>query len=86
MWTSISTGSIIESSPTVAGVVVYIGSADGSLYAFDATGCGNPPCSPLWTSPPTGDAIFSSPTVAIGTVYVGSLDHKLYAFHLGTTP
>ena len=74
-------GSIVESSPTVAGVVVYIGS-DGLLYAFDTTGCGVPPCTPLWMSPQMGEAIFSSPVVADGVVYIGSLDHKLYAFHL----
>jgi outer membrane protein assembly factor BamB len=87
-WTSFATGgSIIESSPAVAGGVVFTGSDDGSLYAFDETGCGSPPCSPLWTSPPAGDAIYSSPAVANGVVYAGSLDHKLYAFHLhGTIP
>jgi len=86
-WSSFATGGSIFSSPVVAGGVVFIGSLDGRLYAFDETGCDSPPCAPLWTSPQTGDAIYSSPAVAAGVVYAGSLDHKLYAFHLhGITP
>src|SRR5579862_528260 len=59
------------SSPAVVSGVVYIGSTDGNLYAFDANGCGNSECSALWTGF-TGDAIYSSPAVADGVVYVGS--------------
>ena len=79
-WTA-STGSEIFSSPAVANGVVYVGSGDHKLYAFNAsTG------KPLWTAS-TGDIIGSSPAVANGVVYVGSEDHKLYAFHLlGTIP
>ena len=64
--------------------VVYGGSDEGKLYAFDAAGtsgcAGNPKtCQPLWNSV-TGDDVESSPAVANGVVYVGSDDHKLYAF------
>jgi outer membrane protein assembly factor BamB len=34
-WTALISGS---SSPAVVNGVVYVGSADGNLYAFDATG------------------------------------------------
>jgi len=72
-WTA-TTGDIINSSPAVANGLVYVGSKDNKLYAFDAlTG------HPKWTAL-TGDAIYSSPTIANGLVYVGSTDHKLYAF------
>ena len=81
-WSSPPTGGSIFSSPVVANGVVYVGSFDGILYAFDTAGCGSPPCAPLWTSPTTGDALYSSPAVAGGVVYIGSLGHKLYAFHL----
>ena len=71
------------SSPAVVNGVVYVGSADGKLAAFDAdasTGCSGTPklCTPLWTAT-TGGSV-SSPAVVNGVVYVGSDDHKLYAF------
>ena len=65
-----------ESSPAVAGGVVYVGSDDHSLDAFNAKS-GNM----LW-SYRTGDVVISSPVVVNGMVYVGSLDGKLYAFGL----
>ena len=79
-----SVGSQVESSPAVAGGVVFVGGQDGRLYAFDAAGlrgCGGSPkvCAPLWSGL-TGGAVESSPTVANGVVYVGSDDHSLYAF------
>src|SRR5690349_16595963 len=53
-WTY-TTGGAIESSPAVAGGVVYVGSHDNNLYAFDAkTG------KKLW-SYVTGNPIYSSP-------------------------
>jgi len=62
------------SAPAVANGVVYVGSTDTNIYAFDAlTGAA------LWSAT-TGDAIVSSPTVADGFVYVGSNDGRLYAF------
>jgi outer membrane protein assembly factor BamB len=87
LWTG-ATGFSIESSPAVANGVVYVGSADGKLYAFGAaagsTNCttsGTPPvttCTPLRTVA-TGSQVNSSPAVANGVVYVGSYDGKLYA-------
>jgi outer membrane protein assembly factor BamB len=66
----------INSSPTVANGVVYIGSDDHNLYAFDAkTG------TILWTYA-TGDKVNSSPAVANGVIYISSEDGNLYAFHL----
>ena len=63
----------VDSSPVVANDVVYVGSADGHLYALDA-GTGNR----LWRYE-TGSGVESSPTVANGVVYVGSKDSYLYA-------
>ncbi|HEV2581629.1 MAG TPA: PQQ-binding-like beta-propeller repeat protein, partial [Ktedonobacteraceae bacterium] len=79
-WTSLPTGGSIFSSPVVANGVVYVGSFDGRLYAFDAAGCGQARCAPLWMSAPTGDRIFATPAVANGVVYIGSYDRKLYTF------
>ena len=76
---SIGAVATVESSPAVTNGVVYVGSDDNKLYAFDADGCGAATCEPLWTATTGGD-IDSSPAVANGVVYVGSEDNKLYAF------
>ena len=66
------------SSPAVVNGVVYIGSDDGSLYAFNAqTG------TQLWRVT-TGSNINSSPAVVNGVVYVGSHDSNVYAFNART--
>jgi outer membrane protein assembly factor BamB len=75
LWTA-PTGKDIESSPTVANGVVYVGSWDGKLYAFDARSGAQ-----LWSFT-TASEIISSPTVLNGIVYVASIDQNVYAFHL----
>ena len=73
LW-SATTGAELVSSPAVANGVVYIGSYDSKLYAFNArTGA------LLWSAA-TNDAIQSSPAVANRIVYVGTLGSTLYAF------
>jgi outer membrane protein assembly factor BamB len=54
--------------------VVYIGSGNDYLYAFNATNGAS-----LWQAA-TGGPINSSPAVVNGVVYVGSTDGKLYAY------
>jgi len=61
----------INSSPAVAGGVVYVGSDDGRLYAFKARGGRR-----LW-SRSTDGAIRSSPAVAGNRVFVGSDDGRV---------
>jgi outer membrane protein assembly factor BamB/serine/threonine protein kinase len=74
-WTASTSGHIITSSPVAANGMVYIGSEDKNLYAFDAyTG------QQVWTAQ-TGGRIYSSPAVANNVVYVGSNDGNLYAFN-----
>jgi outer membrane protein assembly factor BamB/serine/threonine protein kinase len=64
----------ISTSPVVSNGVVYIGSLDGGLYAFDAvTGQRE------WVDFTNGP-ISSTAAVMDGVVYVGSNDDKLYAF------
>jgi outer membrane protein assembly factor BamB len=58
--------------------VVYIGSYDHKLYAFNAT-----TGAVLW-SYTTESNVGSDPTVVNGVIYIGSLDHMLYAFHLSS--
>jgi outer membrane protein assembly factor BamB len=56
----------------VANGVVYVGSFDSKLYAFDAlTG------KTLWLTSTNSRIFFSSPTVANGVLYIGSQDNKL---------
>jgi len=63
----------VNSSPAVVGGSVYVGSDDGSLWAFDAkTGDAR------WSFP-TGGAVRSSPAVVDGVVYVGSNGGSVYA-------
>jgi outer membrane protein assembly factor BamB len=75
----------IPSSPVVSGGVVYIGSQDGHLAAFDAGGfanCSGSPrtCSPLWTSPALSGFFTGTPAVVGGRVFVGSTAGRLFAF------
>jgi outer membrane protein assembly factor BamB len=58
--------------------VVYVASADGGVYAFDATAGG----APRWLFP-TGSPITSSPTIADGILYVAS-GKTLYAVDAAT--
>ena len=74
-WAAPVEGAIGISSPTVANGMVYIGSFDHKVYAFDAaTG------RRVWATP-TQDTIYSSPAVANGVVYIGSADNNVYALN-----
>jgi outer membrane protein assembly factor BamB len=64
-----------QSSPTVLGGVVYVGSQEGHVYAVDANSGKQ-----IWHFQIDG-LIFSSPTVAKDMVYVGSDDGNLYAIN-----
>jgi eukaryotic-like serine/threonine-protein kinase len=76
-WTA-ATEDKIYSSPLVDGGVVYIGSNDGHLYAFEAdTGAQR------WRYPTQG-AVTSSPRIADGTLYVGGQDGFLHAVDVRT--
>jgi hypothetical protein len=67
---------MVDSSPAVAGGIVYVGSEDNKTYALNATN-GN-----LIWSYKTGGPVYSSPAVVGGVVYVGSNDGKVYAIGL----
>ena len=82
LWKGV-TGGPVRSSPAVANGVVYVGSQDRKVYAYQVgCGSGGATCPALWTSPATGGLVDSSPAVANGVVYVGSRDDNLYAYSL----
>jgi outer membrane protein assembly factor BamB len=91
LWTATTAGGGGQ-APVFANGVVYVGSGDGNLYAFDASGttnCSGTPktCAPLWTGP-TGGVVHGPPAVTNGVVYLGSefLGGTLVAFDAsGTT-
>ncbi len=62
--------------------IVYVGSAEGGLYALDAGGCGSSVCQPLWIGQAPGpiSAMDSPPMVANGVVYVGENNNRIYGF------
>ncbi|HEU5478572.1 MAG TPA: PQQ-binding-like beta-propeller repeat protein [Candidatus Tumulicola sp.] len=67
------TGGMIFASPSVADGVVYVGSADGKLYAVRAADGAL-----VWKFA-TGGPVNSSPAVVNGVVYFASLDGNVYA-------
>jgi outer membrane protein assembly factor BamB/serine/threonine protein kinase len=71
---AVPAGGIIDGTPTIANDLVYVGSKDGKLYAFDAFNGQR-----RWNAL-TGDSIYSSPAIADDIVYISSYDRKLYAF------
>lgn len=73
------TGEAIQSSPTVAGGSVFVGSPDGLLYALDVEDG-----TKLWEFQ-TDDEIRGSPTVVDGTVFFGGFDGTVYALDAGVT-
>ena len=70
-----------DGSPIIGGVaagggLVFVGSSDGTLYAYDATeGVFQ------WRFE-TGNSIWATPAVADGKVFFGSMDQKVYALDL----
>jgi outer membrane protein assembly factor BamB len=77
-WRSSLTGRLTV-APALADGVLYAASADGTLSAVPAGGCGGPLCGRSWSSA-TGAAISVQPAVAGDVVYVGSADGTLLAF------
>ena len=87
LWIATIGGVFFFSSPAIENGILFIGSDDQHLYAFDANGSKNcsgtapKKCTPLWSAATNG-AVRSSPAPVGNNVYVGSEDHKLYAYGL----
>jgi outer membrane protein assembly factor BamB len=78
LW-SFTAGAPVTSGITVAGGVVYLGSADNNVYALNA-GDGTK----VWSYATGGPIQGSGVAVAGGAVYIGSNDKNIYALHAGT--
>jgi hypothetical protein len=81
LWTGVNFAGGFESSPVVAGKVVFVGKGpasgfpvDAGVYAFDLRGCGAPVCQPLSFTQlsESQDYMGSSLAVAGGTVLLDS--------------
>ena len=72
------TSGYVNSSPAVASGAVYVGSADGGLYAV------NKDTGKLRWRFKTGSRVVSSPAVSDGNVYFGSYDGNFYAVDAAT--
>jgi len=76
LWSYPTTGALAgASSPAVANGILYLGSANGNLYALNATDGIK-----LWNYS-TGGAVGSSPAVANGIVYAGSIGGGFYGLN-----
>jgi len=70
-------------APTVANGVVYV-TTGGSLFAYNATGCGQYSCAPLWTYTDALGGLNGTPAVANGHVYVDAAQDKLVVLDAAT--
>jgi outer membrane protein assembly factor BamB len=72
------TGGPVSSGAALASGILYIGSDDGHVYAFEAAS-GRPV-----RKFPTSGAVSGGVAVANGMLFAGSADHHVYAFHVGS--
>ncbi|MDQ1511718.1 MAG: eukaryotic-like serine/threonine-protein kinase [Actinomycetota bacterium] len=92
IWSARFSAGASNTTPVVDNGVVYIGSPDKHLYAFDAAGTTNctgtttKSCTALWTGA-VASAIGcgAAPAVANGIVYIGTCANQLSAFSTSTT-
>jgi outer membrane protein assembly factor BamB len=76
-WSIVITNPITDSSPTVANGVVYIGTDDGYILAFNEAN-GNL----LWTSPQLDSGLLSPPVVGFNRIYATTQQGTLYVYGL----
>jgi outer membrane protein assembly factor BamB len=69
----------IQAPPTLGGGRLYVTTSDGTLFAFDANGCGAPTCPPTWAAS-TASPITKQAALAGGVLYIGSEDGSIDAY------
>ncbi len=86
----IGTQAQVQSSPTVANGLVYVGRNTGEVLAWRARSCGKFVCPNIWSGATDDPLVNSSPTVVNGKIYIGSADNlapedtqgRIYVFDL----
>jgi len=82
-WADSATPGQALSPPSVVTSRVFVGSASGQLFAYQAMGCGHGvrACEPLWSGGAAGDpGIVAQPSAGGGVVYVTRGDGSLEVF------
>ena len=84
LWTGVNFADGFESSPVVAGKVVFVGKGpasgfpvDAGVYAFDVRGCGRPVCQPRGFTQLGPDQSYQGSSIAVagGKVMLNSTDN-----------
>jgi outer membrane protein assembly factor BamB len=79
----------VDSSPTVAGGLVYAGRNTGEVLAWLAKPCGTFQCTNVFRGATGDPVVSSSPTVVNGKIYIGGADifgqGRLFVFGPGPT-
>jgi hypothetical protein len=84
LWTGVNFADGFESSPVVAGKVVFVGKGpasgfpvDAGVYAFDVRGCGNPVCQPKAFTQLGPEQSYQGASIAVagGRVMLNSTDN-----------
>ncbi len=76
----------MNSAPTEANGVVYVGENNQRVYAFPAKGCGQTLCDKLWEFITQDPIVNSSPVMLNGILYLSGTNFgsapELYVFEL----
>lgn len=88
-WEGLLKGPVDFSSPAIVGGTAFLGSTDGNLYAFNASGCGQEFCLPVWIGPTGGEIYYRlrwqtascmwGPTITICSLFARQAAGKRHA-------
>jgi outer membrane protein assembly factor BamB len=86
-WIGRTTGSDTSGAPAIAGETVFVGSADGFMYAFPLS-CpdSSSGCPAEWKGALPGGFTGGAPVVSGGVVYIGSANGTMEAFSTSCVP
>jgi outer membrane protein assembly factor BamB len=79
LWTGDTYGRTLQAAPAAYKNMIYVGSKDGFLYAYDANGCGDRRCFPLWRGR-VGRRVLAAPTAWGHYLFVTAGDGSISKF------